>query len=162
MTHLPTRLSVAEGQPAILNWEKALVAETYNVYRNGERIAEGLTEATYTDEVPSETTYCIYTVTGVVNGVESSPSNKAYWGNVGVAENSTQSVLIYPNPASGQVTIESAANCHISILNALGQKMMEMESDGNATIDLSPWQNGVYFIETTTGNHTDIQKIIKL
>ena len=161
-TYIPSNLEIVENAPTVLAWDAALLAETYNVYRNGERIAEELTETSFTDNEPGETTYRIYTVTGVLNGVESNPSNKAYWGNVSVAENSESPILIYPNPASNHITIEVGSTSHIVIFNALGQIMMELDSEDNVNINLSNWQSGVYFIETTTENQTYTQKIIKL
>jgi hypothetical protein len=60
-------------------------------------------------------------------------------------------VLIYPNPVSDQLTIEvlSSDNFNVSIFNPLGQFLYSenFKDQNKATIDVSEWASGNYFVE---------------
>jgi hypothetical protein len=61
-------------------------------------------------------------------------------------------VLIYPNPASGQLIISSAESeiKTIVIRNAIGQVVYSSQTfDRTATIDVSLFSNGIYFVQIT-------------
>ncbi len=74
---------------------------------------------------------------------------------VGISENnSIESILVYPNPASGKVTIQSQnLSGRIEVLNLHGQIIYSTETtDQITTIDVSGYQKGIYFIRI--GNET--------
>jgi hypothetical protein len=74
--------------------------------------------------------------------------------NLGVNENDIKnSVLIYPNPASSEITIkgEFDTNETISIFNILGQKVQGASLNGTETrINVSQLADGVYTIYFNT------------
>ena len=73
--------------------------------------------------------------------------------NLGVNENIKNSVLIYPNPASSEITIkgEFDTNETISIFNILGQKVQGASLNGTETrINVSQLADGVYTIYFNT------------
>lgn len=146
----------------ILNWDVAMRAETYNVYRNGELIAEGISESTFTDaSAQSQQDYC-YTVTGATPYIESNPTNEVCidW-SVSVAENN-QNLAIYPNPTTGMVSVKAEGLNHISVFNLMGQVVMQQIVSANqAAIDLSALPEGTYFIKAVTDNGSLTQKIMK-
>ena len=145
-----------------LNWDVAMRAETYNVYRNGELIAEGITEATFTDaSAQSQQEYC-YTVTGATPYIDSNPTNEVCidW-SVSVAENS-QNLAIYPNPTTGMVSVKAEGLNHISVFNLMGQVVMQQAVADQADIDLSALPKGTYFIKAVTDNGSLTQKIVKI
>ncbi len=55
---------------------------------------------------------------------------------------------IYPNPASGHVTVRSDYDQigRIQVFNALGQVVLEREARFATKIDVSDWQSGVYWV----------------
>ncbi len=62
-----------------------------------------------------------------------------------------QSVFkIFPNPASDEVTIRSLTTQleQLQIFNVWGQIKFETVWQGNAKIDVSNWQSGVYFVKS--------------
>ena len=67
----------------------------------------------------------------------------------------------YPNPTDGIVTIEGEGSMTISVLNILGQKIMETEAADNANIDLSVLEAGIYMVKIETVNGTKVEKINK-
>ena len=65
--------------------------------------------------------------------------------NVGVDENEMASFGIYPNPTDGRLTV--TANGEYRITNLMGQTLMTGHVDGESQqIDVSSFQNGIYFI----------------
>jgi hypothetical protein len=153
------------GYSVTLNWDAPLLAESYNVYRDGELIAQGLTETTFTDEnLPSITTY-YYTVTGQTAFMESSPSNETIVDmNTSVPENTkTQSISIYPNPTSGRVYVEGKSLKQVCVFNLMGQEMKQQAAQStHTTLDLSDLSEGIYFIKAVSENDSFTMKIVKI
>ena len=76
-----------------------------------------------------------------------------------VAEVSASNVRLYPNPTNGILNIESEGSMNISVMNTLGQKVLETTATGNATINLSSFGEGIYMIRIETANGTMTEKI---
>ena len=74
----------------------------------------------------------------------------------GVAENQTQteSLKVYPVPASSFVTIETEGMKTVNIYNALGQlvKSVLVNNASEVRLDVSEWASGVYLVEGVDGN----------
>ncbi|MCR5014632.1 MAG: C10 family peptidase [Bacteroidales bacterium] len=161
-THLPSNLKFLQ-EPGILyfQWDKAFLADSYNVYCNGEKIAESLTETLYTDTISTERSLRIYQVTGVRNGVESSPSNKAVFGNTSVGENGLAEAGIYPNPSKGVFTVKAESMTSITVYSLTGQRMLYRPVSGNQVeVDLSGLPTGVYFVLLASEQGNAIQKVV--
>jgi hypothetical protein len=73
-----------------------------------------------------------------------------------------QSASIYPNPTIDFLTIESAGNSTITVINIAGliiyQKEMQEEK---TTLNTSSWVNGIYFITIQNGSSRTTKKVIK-
>ncbi len=73
-----------------------------------------------------------------------------------------QKLLIYPNPTSNKLTIESPQQATIEILNIQGQILRAFSAKSNKeTIDVSTLSNGVYIIGVRTEKGTMFKKFIK-
>ena len=71
-------------------------------------------------------------------------------------------LAVYPNPTKGNFSIESDVVLLLSITNAIGQPVSDMELiAGKNKIDLSNYNNGVYFLHFKNGNATKVIKLIK-
>ena len=82
--------------------------------------------------------------------------------NIGVDENQ-MNVKIYPNPTSGQLSIEAEEMTSVSVYDLLGQCVMQMSAeDGQATLDMSQLQNGIYFIKVNAANGSVVQRVVKM
>lgn len=163
-TTIPQHLTCSiSGYDVTLNWEAPLLAETFNVYRDGEKIAEGLTETTFIDEGLNDIRTYYYTVTGQSAIMESSPSNEAFVDmNTDIAENADQ-IMIYPNPSSGLVFVEGPNLSQISVFNLMGQEVKHFDTQDTATrIDLSDLPDGVYVIKATAENGSRSIRIVKI
>ncbi len=74
--HGPTGLTADfDGEQVDLNWEAAPEAVTYEVYRDGLRIANNLTGTSYTDHLNYAGYYTYYVIAQLENDMTSLPSN---------------------------------------------------------------------------------------
>lgn len=74
--HGPTQLTADfNGEQVELNWEAPAMAVSYEVYRNGLRIANGLTEDHYIDHLNYGGRYTYYVNAILDNGITTLPSN---------------------------------------------------------------------------------------
>lgn len=76
-----------------------------------------------------------------------------------VEENADSKVQVYPNPTNGLLNIEGRGTMHISIINLMGQKLMEAEAEGNTTLDLSRYESGMYLVRIEGENGVMVQKV---
>lgn len=161
-TAIPTHLmGTVQGGEMLLEWNPAMNAETYNVYCNGEKIANEIADNFFTASLDASITAFTFHVTGVKNCVESSASNKVHHGNVGVGENSIVDLQVYPNPTHGKVFVEADGLVSVVVYDVLGQEIMQSNATDNvATLNLSGLQSGVYFIKADALTGSSIQKII--
>ena len=82
--------------------------------------------------------------------------------NLGMNENAL-SVNLYPNPTSGELSVEAEGLTSVSVYNLVGQCLMEkLGENGKAIIDLKGMQNGVYFVKVSGTNGAIIKKVVKM
>ena len=161
-TIIPQHLSflIHEGN-VILEWQEATMAEYYNIYRNSERIANGVHGTSF---ATSNETYH-YVVTGCTDFIESSLSNEVYvdWTTDIDEQGSHQEANLYPNPTKGKVFVEAEGLREVRVFNLMGQEVLRQAVDDNrVTLDLSSQPQGCYFIEATTEHGNTTTKIMKL
>jgi PKD repeat protein len=72
----------------------------------------------------------------------------------------TKPTLIYPNPCFNELKIQlKDSHSRIIIKNILGFKLVEVNSDENIfSIDVSPYTNGLYFLEISNSLGTELLK----
>ena len=68
-----------------------------------------------------------------------------------VTELSHQTKL-YPNPASGNFTVEGANIAKVEVYNLVGQKVFEQQGNKVVNIDASSWNKGLYLVNVTNEN----------
>jgi fibronectin type 3 domain-containing protein len=163
-TIIPQHLGfyIHEGH-VILQWSEATMAESYNVYRNGQLIGHS-TGTDFVDYTATPQQSYHYTVTGCTAFIESNPSNMVYvdW-TTNVNETNSAGYTLYPNPTEGQVTIEANGLRQIRVFNVTGQEIIhQILNDNHAIIDLSSEPKGCYFIEMMTENGCMTTKLIRL
>lgn len=165
-TIIPFRLShTIEGQKVKLNWQEALVAETYTVYRDGVILAEGLTETEYLDETIAYQQNCDYYVIGISGNLVSSPSNTIHvdWTLGTTNENSESLISVYPNPAADNVFVKVEGQSHVEIYNLMGQCVMEEDlQNGGENIGIANLPKGSYFIRINGDKENATIKFIKM
>lgn len=74
------------------------------------------------------------------------------------------SIVMYPNPASGRMNIESgtqSGTTRIEIINQIGEQVYTTNFSGHkTTLDLNAFANGVYFVRFTSGDRTITKKLV--
>ena len=66
---------------------------------------------------------------------------------LGLGENSL-AAKVYPNPTSGEITVECEGLSHVRIVNAYGQTVYNADLEGDQTrIDLSQMAKGIYMMQ---------------
>ena len=99
---------------------------------------------------------CVY-----IRGEEQCESE--YWdvliGITAVEENADDHVQVYPNPTNGLLNVTGNGTMHITVSNLLGQKLMETVAEGNTSVDLSPFGQGMYIVRVATENGILTQKV---
>ena len=94
------------------------------------------------------------TVTWIINGV------------TGIKDyNNSLRLSLFPNPSSEHITIDgenvSIKNAHVSLHNVIGEELTNIKSESNQLIiDLSPYENGIYFLRIRTEEGITTKKII--
>lgn len=101
-----------------------------------------------------------YYVTQIINTCQSVAKAIKVEAALGVANISSQSFKLYPNPTNDLVTIQSNANVsNITVFNVVGQVVTTVASK---TVDLSKYSSGMYIFEITFENGKAVsQKVVK-
>jgi hypothetical protein len=85
--------------------------------------------------------------------------------NIGEIDNPNNSILIYPNPSTGRLTVETSltpANSQLTIMNLCGQQLITRQITSPKTqIDISSLPSGVYFVRITDDKTVEVGKSIK-
>lgn len=101
--------------------------------------------------------------------------NSTYIDNINVTsdlsigENDQVHFSIFPNPTGGNATLSVSNqldnNSHVVITNQVGQTVKVIDADAfldnKVTIDLTPYQRGVYFVTVYTNDLNTTKRIVK-
>ena len=101
-----------------------------------------------------------YTVT-VDDGVCLDSATFTIVNIVGIQDNETASLEVYPNPTSGIITISVDGTFNYTIMNILGEVVITGQGNDNTNVDLFELSRGAYFITIDSNNHNETLKIIK-
>jgi len=82
---------------------------------------------------------------------------------VSLDEISTGNTLsIYPNPTSTNITIETTTKGFLTILNLNGQELLKQEvTEPSTTIIVNTLPSGIYFLKVTSKRKVEVGKFIK-
>ena len=76
---------------------------------------------------------------------------KVYYSPTEVAESVMTTDRLFPNPADQNLRVEADGLTHVTVYNALGQLVCQMECEGNGlNINVSGWSEGVYLLKLQT------------
>ena len=74
-----------------------------------------------------------------------------------------KSLSLYPNPSTGKVTLQGQKeNGTVNVYNLLGMKVktINIRSNSDMELDLSSFENGIYFVEFNNGKAIVKEKLI--
>ncbi len=80
---------------------------------------------------------------------------------IGIGEQNDTHKLIYPNPATNEVTIETAINTTIEVMDYTGKVIETLTATTLATtLATTTWSAGMYIIKLSNNNTTSIHKLV--
>ncbi len=133
------------------------VASVLNDFNNTETLENA--------QLPEGTTSIIWTVTDLAGNTDSCSIDivvNEYI--VGIKDIEPKVLTLYPNPTNGKLTlnIENKEVHTFTITDIAGKEICKIKNvQKSKEIDLSQFQNGVYFIYAISGNKTFVAKILK-
>jgi hypothetical protein len=78
-----------------------------------------------------------------------------------IDENNSSTIYVYPNPTSGEITLEGESINHIRIVNAYGQTVYNAKVEGEQVrIDLSNVAKGIYMMHIEAESGQTVRKIV--
>lgn len=154
----------APAIPAItVNGDKlsSTAATTYQWYCNGVLIS-GATSQDYT---PTKNGKYVVRITDSKGCYYQYSPGVAYTGFTGIAVNELEQKFgFYPNPTTGIITIDNTQlygmSYEIKVFDAVG-KLLVVEKNAEQ-INLSAYENGIYFMQVNDGNHATFTKKVSL
>lgn len=150
--------AMVESYGVVLTWNAAENAVSYDIYRNGERIATETNTSSIDLQGHEGDTY--YIITNCANGGTSDASETATAIVTGISEVET-SIDIFPNPANDILNITSSEIIsEIEIVNTLGQVVYRREvNSNNAVCDVNELANGIYVAKVRLSKGTTIAQM---
>jgi hypothetical protein len=71
-----------------------------------------------------------------------------------VTETQNAELAVYPNPASDNVTIETATPGYFTLTNVLGEQLMNIQIQNKQTLSMEQFTPGIYFITELNSGKT--------
>ncbi len=130
--------------------EEALLASTDGRILMLERLKEEQAEADIAMRATSDGQYVDFYIHVIMNQVEA-------------VEESAMSMMVYPNPTNGMITIhlEESQSFDYEVYNLMGQCLLNGQAqNGSAQIDLGSCHQGVCFVAVSWGGYRVIQKVV--
>jgi len=153
-------VDVREGHMATA-WNAVEGATAYNLYRDGELIAENLTATEYNDtEMAVNMQHC-YTVKAMYDKGISAYSNEACANYFAGIDENDGMVNIFPNPTTDKMTLECAGMSQIDVYNVEGKlvRSIHMEDD---SCQIDNLENGIYMLRIRKGDETLVRRVVKM
>ncbi len=153
-------VDVREGHMATA-WNAVEGATAYNLYRDGELIAENLTATEFNDtEMAVNMQHC-YTVKAMYDKGISAYSNEACANYFAGIDENDGMVNIFPNPTTDKVTLECAGMSQIDVYNVEGKLVRSIHvEDDSCQID--NLENGIYMLRIRKGDETLVRRVVKM
>lgn len=102
-----------------------------------------------------------YTVTVTTSDGCSSDQTFTIEDASGIEDSKFRDLSIYPNPSTGQFNIVFEGTYRVEVHNAIGQKIVSVQKQNNASINLQNVERGVYFMTIIKEQDRRTFKIVK-
>lgn len=149
------------GNNVVLSWstDNGQQVTIYEVYRGTKLL--GTTEVTTFIDESSANDEDVYSVRAIYEDCNGLFSDVTVKNTIAIDENSAIAASIYPNPSKDNFTIVCDNMTYISVYNVIGNKIMEVNVDGNNYV-VNGLESGVYFVEIKTNEGSAVKRIVKL
>ena len=129
----------------------------------------GVNNLYYEEEIGIDVTDKSYQVKAVYPECESEFARAANGddyiriNNLSLNENPLADVKLYPNPTSGQLTIEAEEMTFVCVYDLIGQCVLQtVAKDTQVVLDMNDLQEGVYLVKVNTAKGAVMHKVIKM
>ncbi|MCB0585937.1 MAG: T9SS type A sorting domain-containing protein [Phaeodactylibacter sp.] len=69
---------------------------------------------------------------------------------------------LFPNPTAGLIQLKPGAGpLQVIVYNAVGQPLLQEQLSGAATLDVSGWRPGIYFVEARSAKGREVFRLVK-
>ena len=102
----------------------------------------------------------LYTITVIDANGCSKDTTFEVRNTVGINDLSSIGFEIYPNPTSGLFQIKGDGYYTIAITDAAGRIVMSIDATNNTTVDLTPFENGIYFVRIEKDGVQYVDKVV--
>lgn len=174
--HVSTLVGAASnGCDSVVLQNLNVITVDVSVNQNGNDITSNATGATYnwidcngmnyigaTAQTFTATTSGNYAVEVTENGcIDTSACTNIIV--VGIAENSFQTISLFPNPTNEKITINAQDLIkNVEVYNELGQMVLVKQLINSNTVSfVMPEKTGVYFVKIISDQATTVQRVIK-
>jgi hypothetical protein len=164
---------------AYFEWNGIADAESYDFYLLGDKYME-VVATSNTNSItipitdPNDEMWFAVSARNDTEGWESERSRAKFYGGgifdctIGISENALDNALsLYPNPATNEVYIslsdKTFSNFDITIANSLGQileRKTNVDNATRATINVSNYSSGIYFVTIKAGENISTKKLL--
>lgn len=150
-----------------INGSKSQDPLKYNIYRDGELIAENQVELSFIDKTFNpgvKHTWAVKVACPGGSGVSAPTIAKlGECGEESIVENPGVFFTIFPNPSPSSIEIMAESNINkVEIINFLGQTVLsQLATDAKILLNVSNLNSGIYFVRIFTESGIGIQKFIK-
>lgn len=167
--YAPQKLTLNEDETGeenimVLAWEAPEQGNPlgYNVFINGELVAENTADMSYTFTGEFGTFYVAEVQAVYDNDMTSVKVVAAKTNTWAVVENTASNCHIYPNPANNTVRVNATSEMQqINIYNTLGALVESINVNGKAVqLNLANYSNGVYFININHAEGSSTQRLV--
>ena len=142
-------------------WNPVDGAIAFNLYRDGELIAENLDETSYNDtEMAIDMEHC-FAVQSVFEKGVSDLSAEACANYYNGLNDNDDKVVLFPNPTFDKVTIQCEGMTWIEVFSAEGKLLQRIKVYGDA-YQLDGLECGVYMLRIMKGDKVFLRRIVKL
>ena len=136
----------------------------------GETEEQGITDTFYELEIPVDIVvdytfmlYAVYPECQSEPALTAEGDNFIHLTNLAVDEQSLLNVKLYPNPTTGQLSIEADGTTFVNVYNLVGQCVMQMPNEnGKLTLDMSQLPNGMYLVKVSSAEGAVMQRVVKM
>ena len=112
----------------------------------------------FTDELEHSSIYMVKAY-AVVNGQTYYGEETTFQTWMEGVDELEQSLKLYPNPTSGVLNIQGEGMVSVEVYNAVGQRMMTQEVNGNSVqVSTENMSNGIYFLRIYANDGTAVNR----
>lgn len=159
--------AIEDGEGGVnLSWEapEGGNAVAYNIYLNGELLAENLTSTEYSYNC--EYGFYVFAVEALYENEMTSVKivkGYDYIDHTSVGETNEKAFNIYPNPTNGNITVCGGSINLVEVYNICGQKVMSIETNSSSVnVNMRELTAGVYMVKVVDNNgNSTVNKVVK-